>query len=115
MNRLSIDWRKGFDLPEMISLTLKDGNVDTFTIFPTNLNDFTLNDINGIVTDLKNRGMVNMEVPKINILIQPIDSYEDDKLVYVETFHYDINDDNLDEFDVPIPLHEFIDCGEVYY
>ncbi len=116
MNRLSIDWRKGYELPEMIGLTLKNGMVETFSILPTNLNDFTLDDINGIVTDLKSRGMVNLEVTKINVSIEPIDSYEDELLVYITTFHYDTDGDtNLDEFDVVLPLHEFIDSGEVYY
>jgi hypothetical protein len=114
MNRLQNDWRNNLDLPELISLRLNNGVVSDFQILPKFITDFTLDDVQGIVNDLVTLGNLNLTCDNININIWSIDETD---LVYIETFHYNDNDESFEdgEHDVPYPLHEFLHSGEIYY
>ena len=121
MNVLTKMWM-GFKIPHRdLVLTFKNNELVNYVVNETRVKEYTPEFVQELVQELVKQGMVTFfdDVPNMEVGV-PIhtigitdDDDDDDEIVYIETFHRNL--DNLDDdfgfernVNIPKPLHEFM-------
>ena len=118
-NTLRMIWDNGNQLHEDLYLEFDNKVLVSYKVVPE-LPHYTKEVVEGIVFDLLLREMITFfdDVPqmKVHVPIQeigvPSEEGNEQNPMYIETFHYDMDDEPLEglgkECDVPCPLHTFL-------
>jgi hypothetical protein len=119
MNTLRQIWDNGLQLHHELYLTFENQVLIDFQVDPIRVvNHYTKEVVNGLVNDLIENGMITFfdDVPQMSVHVPiheiGIPSVEGNDPLYIETFHYDMDDNSLEGdgkiCDVPCPLHIFL-------
>lgn len=120
MNILRKLWDKGLELHDELDLVFENGKLISYEVKPERVKEtYTREVVETLIEDLRELKMITFwdNVPKLSVSVPiweiGVKSVEgnDEEPFFIETFHYDENDESIwdDDCNVPVPLHDFLE------